>query len=77
VGNMSGIVFSMLDGGWTDERICAELGMSVDELLRLKHMTGFSKLFENVEYRRAWETRRQLEIRRAYRAEHPDEETPI
>jgi ParB-like chromosome segregation protein Spo0J len=77
VGNMSGIVFSMLDNGWTDERICAELGMSADELLRLKHMTGFSKLFENVQYRQAWETRRQLEIRRAYAAENPDEDMPI
>jgi ParB-like chromosome segregation protein Spo0J len=77
IGNMSGIVFSMLDNGWSDERICAELGMSADELLRLKHMTGFSKLFENVKYRRAWETRRQLEIRRQYQADHPDEDVLI
>ena len=77
IGNMSNIVFQMLDGGWTDERICAELGMSADELLRLKHMTGFSKLFENVQYRKAWETRRQIEFRRDYRAEHPNEETPV
>jgi len=77
VGNMSGIVFSMLDNGWTDARICHELGMSADELLRLKHVTGFSKLFENVQYRRSWETRRQLEIRRAYQQEHPDEPMPI
>jgi ParB-like chromosome segregation protein Spo0J len=77
VANMSSIVFGMLDNGWTDEQICAELGMSADELLRLKHVTGFSKLFENVEYRRAWETRAQLEIRREYAAEHPDEPMPV
>jgi hypothetical protein len=51
--------------------------MSVDELLRLKHVTGFSKLFENAEYKQAWETRRQVELRREYKAIHPAEETPV
>jgi hypothetical protein len=77
VGNMSTLVFEMLDNGWTDSRICAEMGMSADELIRLKHMTGFSKLFESVEYRRAWETRRQIEIRRAYAAGHPNEDVSV
>jgi hypothetical protein len=56
--------------------VCAELGMSVDELLRLKHVTGFSKLFENTDYRKAWETRKQVELRREYARLHPDEEVP-
>jgi len=77
ITSMASLVFGMLDGGWTDERICEELGMSVDELLRLKHITGFSKLFESTEYHKAWETRRQVEIRREYAREHPDEETPV
>jgi ParB-like chromosome segregation protein Spo0J len=76
IGSMSQMVFSMLDNGWSDERICAELGMSVDELLRLKHVTGFSKLFENTDYRKAWETRKQVELRREYARLHPDEEVP-
>ena len=66
VSGMGNIVFSMLEEGWDDARICNELGMEPDELLRLKHVTGFSKLFENVEYRNAWETRRMIELKRDY-----------
>jgi len=67
VAGMGNMVFHMLDNGWSDEQICAELGMEADELLRLKHVTGFSKLFENVEYRRAWESKRQLRIRKEFK----------
>lgn len=66
IGGMANLVFSMLDNGATDESICAELGMEPDELLRLKHITGFSKLFANVEYRNAWETRKMIQVRRDY-----------
>lgn len=64
VTGMSNMVFSMLDNGWEDADICAELGMEADELVRLKHVTGFSKLFDDTEYRRSWETRRQIKLRR-------------
>lgn len=66
VDGMANMVFSMLDNGWSDEAICAELGMEPEELIRLKHVTGFSKLFEDVEYRRAWETRKQIQLRKDY-----------
>lgn len=66
VSGMASMVFQMLDNGWSDEAICAELGMESEELIRLKHVTGFSKLFEGVEYRKAWETRRQIKLRRDY-----------
>lgn len=75
-GDMAQLVFEMLEDGWSDTRICAELGMSADELVRLKHVTGFSKLFEDIDYRRAWETTRQAQLRREYAAEHPDETLP-
>lgn len=71
VQGMSAMVFAMLEGGWADEEICNELGMGPEELLRLKHVTGFSKLFADVEYRKAWLTERQIRIARAYREEHP------
>lgn len=67
VQGMSKIVFNMLDNGWTDAEICNELGMEAEELIRLKHITGFSKLFENAEYSRAWETKRQLQIKREWK----------
>lgn len=64
VSGMSNIVFNMLDNGWADEDICNHLGMEADELLRLKHITGFSKLFQDVEYSKAWESRHQIQLRK-------------
>ena len=70
VQGMSSMVFAMLEHGWDDAEICNELGMSPEELLRLKHITGFSKLFKDTEYRKAWMTERQIRIAKAYRDEH-------
>jgi ParB-like chromosome segregation protein Spo0J len=67
VTGMANMVFQMLDNGWKDEAICAELGVEADELIRLKHVTGFSKLFENVDYRKAWETKRQIQLKKLYK----------
>ena len=69
VNGMGRVVFDMLDNGWLEEQICSELGLEADELLRLKYVTGFAKLFENVKYRKAWETRRQIKLRRDYTEE--------
>lgn len=57
---MANMVFEMLDKGWADEDICNELGMEPGELIRLKHITGFSKLFDNVEYSKAWKSRTMI-----------------
>ncbi len=67
VAGMSSMVFSMLDNGWTDEAICNELGMEPEELLKLKHITGFSKLFADTEYNRAWKTKRQIRLEKEVR----------
>lgn len=66
VTGMSSMVFSMLENGWEDVDICNELGMSVEELVKLKHITGFSKLFEDVEYSKAWETKNQILLKKKY-----------
>ncbi|MCW5591043.1 MAG: ParB-like nuclease domain-containing protein [Burkholderiales bacterium] len=76
VQGMAQMVFSMLDKGWSDADICNELGMEPEELLKLKHITGFSKLFEDVEYARAWESRRQIRIRKDWEAKERGEATP-
>jgi len=60
VAGMSSMVFQMLDNGWADADICNELGMEPEELLKLKHITGFSKLFADCEYQRAWVGRQQI-----------------
>jgi len=70
VNGMSNVVFRMLDNGWSDAEILEELGMEPDELLRLKHITGFSKLFEDVKYRKSWEHKRQIRNRRGYEKEN-------
>lgn len=67
VTGMSNLIFEMLEGGWSDAEICNELGMQPEELLRLKHITGFSKLFKDQEYHRAWTTRRQILIEQEFK----------
>ena len=69
VDGMANMVFQMLDNGWEDVDICQELGMEAEELLRLKHITGFSKLFEDSEYSRAWVRRNQILARKKYAAD--------
>lgn len=70
VGGMASMVFGMLENGWSDEEICNELGMEAEEMVRLKHITGFSKLFADLEYKRAWTTKRQIKIRKDWEAEN-------
>lgn len=65
IAGMSSMVFKMLENGWKDEDICKELGMEAEELIRLKHITGFSKLFADSEYKRAWETKTQILLKKA------------
>ena len=67
VTGMSSMVFNMLDNGWEDNDICNELGMSVEELVKLKHITGFSKLFKNKEYSKSWQTKNQILLKKKYK----------
>ncbi len=66
IDGMSNLVFKMLDEGMSDADVCNELGMEPEELLKLKHLTGFSKLFANTEYKKAWETKNQIIERMKY-----------
>jgi hypothetical protein len=64
IEGMSSMVFQLLDGGWTDDEVCNQLGLEPEELIRLKHITGFSKLFADTEYTQAWVSRRQIKLAR-------------
>lgn len=66
VTGMSNMVFEMLQNGWSDNEICNHLGMEPEEILKLKHITGFSKLFEDVEYNKSWQTNKQLKLKNQY-----------
>ena len=72
VQGMSSMVFKMLDDGMTDAQVCNELGMEPEELLRLKHITGFSKLFADREYNKSWVTRSQIRVRQEYETQAPE-----
>lgn len=60
VNGMSNIVMEMLLNGYTDLQVCNNLGLEAEELVRLKHITGYAKLYENVEYTKAKVSDRQI-----------------
>lgn len=55
VAPMSQIVAQLVERGWSDARIQAELGMDAEEVLRLKQTTGLAALFKDREFSKAWE----------------------
>lgn len=52
---MSTIVAELVDMGKGDAWICKHIGMSPDELLRLKQITGVAALFQNQEFSKSWD----------------------
>jgi ParB-like chromosome segregation protein Spo0J len=52
---MSEIVIELKRRNWTDEKICKQLGMDRDEVLRLCQISGLSEIFANQEFSKAWE----------------------
>ena len=67
---MGNLILKLLVQGWEDAKIQQELGIEADELVRTKHLTGFSKLFANAEYRRAWTTPEQIKFKKLYGTEN-------
>lgn len=57
---MSTIVAELVEMGKGDAWICKHIGMSKDELLRLKQITGLSSLFANKDFSSAWEAEELL-----------------
>lgn len=76
VAGMSNLVFQMLMEGKTDSEVLTALGMEAEELARLKHVTGYSKLYANQEHTRLSLSSTQIEAKAAYKREHPDETVP-
>lgn len=54
---MSTIVAELVEMGKGDAWICKHVGMSADELLRLKQITGLASLFVNKDFSAAWEAK--------------------
>ena len=52
---MSGIVSELISIGKSDAWISKNIGMDVDEILRLKQLTGLAALFKDSEFSHSWE----------------------
>lgn len=57
---MSDIVIELKRRNWSDEKICRELGMDQDEVLRLCQITGLAELFADQEFSRAWDVEGEI-----------------
>lgn len=55
IRSMSEIVLSLAKMGWSDEKIGLNLGMELDEIIRLKQITGLKEAFQNHEFSKSWE----------------------
>jgi quercetin dioxygenase-like cupin family protein len=52
---MSAIVAELVEMGKGDRWICEHIGMSADELLRMKQITGLAALFQNTDFSKSWD----------------------
>jgi ParB-like chromosome segregation protein Spo0J len=55
VQGMSDIVLELKRRNWSDQKICKQLGMDEDEVLRLTQIQGLSEMFADHEFSDAWE----------------------
>lgn len=59
---MSNIVAELVEMGKGDHWICQHIGMSKDELLRLKQITGVAALFANQDFSNSWDVENMDEV---------------
>jgi len=52
---MSDMVIELKRRNWSDEKICKQLGMDRDEVLRLCQISGLSEIFSGQEFSKSWE----------------------
>lgn len=55
IRSMSDIVLDLTRSGWTDDEICQKIGMELDEVIRLKQITGLKDAFQNHVFSKSWE----------------------
>lgn len=55
VTSMSDIVVELKRRNWSNDRICRELGMDEDEILRLCQITGLAELFVDQQFSASWD----------------------
>lgn len=55
IPNMSNIVVELTKLGWSEEKISKELGMELDEIVRLKQVSGLKEAFADHVFSKSWE----------------------
>lgn len=55
IPNMSNIVVELTKLGWPEEKISSELGMELDEVVRLKQVSGLKEAFADHIFSKSWE----------------------
>lgn len=55
IRSMSDLVIELIKEGWDDVDICEQLGMELDEVIRLKQISGLKEAFANHEFSKSWE----------------------
>ena len=55
IPDMSKIVIKLLNEGWGDQQICDHLGMELDEVIRLKQVSGLKEAFSDHVFSKSWE----------------------
>ena len=53
--DMSKIVIDLSNNGWEDDQISKHLGMELDEIIRLKQISGLKEAFSNHIFSKSWE----------------------
>ncbi len=51
---ISDIIVTLTKMGWSDEKISRNLGMEVDEIIRLKQISGLKETFQNHTFSKSW-----------------------
>lgn len=54
IRSMSDIVITLTKMGWTEEKIGENLGMELDEIIRLKQISGLKQAFQNHHFSKSW-----------------------
>lgn len=53
--DMSKIVVDLTSNGWDEKQIAEHLGMELDEIIRLKQVSGLKEAFANHVFSKSWE----------------------
>lgn len=54
IRSMSDIILELSREGWNDIEICKKLGMELDEVIKLKQITGLKEAFANHNFSKSW-----------------------